>query len=145
MKIVRADSSHLESWLKLRVALWPDEKANLAEDLPIMPRNNSLLNLVALADNGDVIGFAEASLRRDYVNGCATSPVGFLEGIYVEPAHRKTGVARSLVKAVAEWRRTQGCAEFASDSLIENTDSHRMLKALGFKEAECVVYFRKLL
>jgi aminoglycoside 6'-N-acetyltransferase I len=33
----------------------------------------------------------------------------------------------------------------ASDALLENTDSHAMHRALGFEEAERVVYFRKLL
>ena len=45
-------------------------------------------------DAGVVAGFAEASLRRDYVNGCETSPVAFLEGIFVVPSRRRRGVAR---------------------------------------------------
>jgi aminoglycoside 6'-N-acetyltransferase I len=43
------------------------------------------------------------------------------------------------------WGRTQGCSEFASDALLENSDSHSMHRALGFEETERVVYFRKSL
>jgi len=31
------------------------------------------------------IGFVEASLRSEYVNGTSTSPVAFLKGLYVVP------------------------------------------------------------
>ena len=36
---------------------------------------------VALLSGREPVGFAEASLRHDYVNGCETSRVAFLEGI----------------------------------------------------------------
>jgi aminoglycoside 6'-N-acetyltransferase I len=87
--------------------------------------------------------FAEATLRVDYVNGCVTSPVACLEGVYVEPWARRQGVARVLVEAVETWAREKGCSELASDALLENAESHRMHAGLGFEETERVVYFRK--
>jgi aminoglycoside 6'-N-acetyltransferase I len=54
-------------------------------------------------------GFVEASLRSDYVNGTETSPVAFLEGIYVAPEHRHQGIAAQLVSAVAEGATSRGC------------------------------------
>ncbi len=98
---------------------------------------------VALDDNGNSVGFAETTVRRDYVNGCDTSPVVFLEGIYVVPNQRKSGIARALVNEGAAWGRLQGCSEFGSDALLENTASHTMHRALGFAEMERVVYFKK--
>ena len=61
------------------------------------------------------------------------------------PEQRRKGVARALVDAVASWGRSKSCAEFASDALLDNVESHRMHQALGFEETERVVYFRKLL
>ncbi len=90
-----------------------------------------------------MIGFAEAAIRQDYVNGCDSSPVLFLEGLFVDPGHRRRGVAGALVAAVADWGRAQGCSEFASDAEIDNLDSHAMHLALGFAETERVVYFRR--
>ena len=52
-----------------------------------MPDTN-LLFLIGL-DGETGMGFAEASIRHDYVNGCETSPVVFLEGIYVRSEYRK--------------------------------------------------------
>lgn len=98
---------------------------------------------IALDDSGEPIGFAEAALRRDYVEGCETSPVAFLEGVYVEPGARKSGVARALSDAVAAWGRERGCSEFASNALIDNTASHAFHAAIGFEETERVVFFRK--
>lgn len=89
--------------------------------------------------------WVEVALRSDYVNGTDSSPVGFLEGLYVDPAFRKQGIAAMLVYTAEQWVREQGCTEMASDALLENTDSHAMHRALGFEETERVVYFRKLL
>jgi aminoglycoside 6'-N-acetyltransferase I len=127
----------------MRTALWPDE------DPEIMTREApGILNrsdrLVLLAHEADVVvGFAEASLRHDYVNGCETSPVAFIEGIYVVPERRRQGVANALIAAVEQWARDQGLHELASDALLENSQSHAMHRALGFSETERVIYFRK--
>jgi aminoglycoside 6'-N-acetyltransferase I len=88
-------------------------------------------------------GFTEAALRTDYVNGCTTSPVAFLEGLYVVPERRRQGIARALVGAVETWARERGCEDLASDALIDNVESHDLHRAVGFNETERVVYFRK--
>jgi aminoglycoside 6'-N-acetyltransferase I len=89
------------------------------------------------------VGFAEATLRNDYVNGCTTSPVAFLEGIYVHPGWRKRGIARLLCRAVECWAVDLDCSELASDTELENTDSQRMHTALHFEETERIVFYRK--
>jgi aminoglycoside 6'-N-acetyltransferase I len=86
-------------------------------------------------------GFAEASIRHDYVNGTHTSPVGFLEGIYVMPGQRRKGIAAALVESVSAWAQSRGCTELASDSELGNEASQLMHQALGFRETERVVYF----
>jgi len=91
------------------------------------------------------VGLAEAALRRDYVNGAESSPVAFLEGLYVTPAERGKGIARSLVQEVMRWARERGCTELASDALLDNTASHAVHRALGFEETERVVFFRRRL
>ena len=101
--------------------------------------------LKAFDAEGRAIGLAEASLRHDYVNGTEGSPVGFLEGWYVDPAWQGRGVGRALVAAVEAWTRGQGCTELASDASLDNTGSHAAHAACGFEETERVVYFRKRL
>jgi aminoglycoside 6'-N-acetyltransferase I len=77
------------------------------------------------------------------VNGCDTSPVAFLEGIYVRPNWRRRGIARRLCEAVEDWAGAMGCLELASDALLENNASHQMHTELGFEETERVVFYRK--
>lgn len=143
MRIETATDQTLKDWLALRQALWPWAEAEHRAETEAALANPDAITFLARDGFGQAIGFAEATLRRDYVNGCITSPVGFLEGIYVREASRKQGVARALVQTVADWARSHGCSELASDAWIDDRNSHRMHEALGFSETERVVYFRK--
>jgi aminoglycoside 6'-N-acetyltransferase I len=144
MRIQTATAETLEDWLELRQALWSwAAEEHRAEALAALANPDAITFLAY--DEDHAIGFAEATLRRDYVNGCTTSPVGFLEGILVRETSRGRGVARALVKAVEDWTRSRGCRELASDAWIDDSNSHRMHGALGFSETERMVYFRKVL
>lgn len=129
-------------WLAMRTALWPE--ASSAEHRLGMADAMARSHFVRLARHvdGSAVGFVEASKRVDYVNGTGTSPVIFVEGLYVAPDFRRLGVARLLVNAVITWAREEGCRELASDSLLDNIDAHAAHRALGFEETERVVYFR---
>lgn len=91
------------------------------------------------------VGFAQVSLRRDYVEGTSTSPVGYLEGIFVLPRHRSQRIARQLLSACEDWAAAQGCREFASDCEPNNDDSLHFHLASGFTEAGRIIYFTKAL
>ena len=100
---------------------------------------------IAYAPTYDPQGLVEVALRNDYVNGTKSSPVAFLEGVYVVPAERRRGIARLLMAAAEGWARARGCVEFASDASLADQSSHAMHRAVGFEETERVVYFRKVL
>ena len=125
----------------MRLRLWPDDSE--AEHLRYMADAfaRGYFVRLAIAVSGAAMGFVEASKRVDYVNGTNSSPVAFLEGLYVEPASRGSGVARALVAAVEAWAAEAGYTELASDSPIKNTVAHAVHRALGFAETERVVYF----
>lgn len=146
--ICPAAAEHLQQWAELRIALWPwdttEDHAEEAAEL-YLAGDPHRAAFVAHDRTGVMTGFAEASLRFDYVEGCETSPVAYLEGVYVRPEMRRGGIARALVAAVADWGRERGCTEFGSDALIDNVESHGFHTALGFAEAERIVHFRKLL
>jgi aminoglycoside 6'-N-acetyltransferase I len=127
--------------------LWPEttSQEHRSEVEALMGQPQRAIAFLARTAEGSAIGFAEAMLRHDYVNGCATSPVAFLEGIYVHPDHRRLGAARLLCEAVQDWGAGLGCSELASDADLGNLGSQRMHMALGFEETERVVYFRKAL
>lgn len=134
-------------WLRLRQALWPDctPEQHLSDMSLCCAHPARFAQFMAYSSSRDPVGFVEASLRTDYVNGTDSSPVAFIEGIYVAPEARHKGVAAALVDTVERWALSIGCTELASDALLENQSSHLFHRALGFQETERVVYFRKAL
>jgi aminoglycoside 6'-N-acetyltransferase I len=143
--IVACTSVEQPGWLALRTALWPDtsEDAHRAEMAEFLADAGRYRQFVAYDRGGDPVGFVEASLRSDHVNGTETTPVAFLEGIYVAPSHRRTGVARRLLDAVIAWARQTGCRELASDVEFGNSLGHVAHRGLGFVETERAVFYRR--
>jgi aminoglycoside 6'-N-acetyltransferase I len=143
--IERCTSLDQPGWLDLRLALWTDATAEEHRGYMALSlaQPERFLQLMMYDENRRPVGFIEGSIRGDYVNGTESSPVGFVEGVFVVPAWRRRGVARQLFAAIADWARARGCLELASDALIENEASQRAHRALGFRETERVVYFTK--
>ena len=96
-------------------------------------------------ENEKAIGFAQCQLRFDYVEGTETSPVGYLEGVYVDESYRQKGNGRNLVNACENWARSKGCKEFASDSEFSNKQGIDFHNKLGFSQANIIVCFTKKL
>ena len=140
-------ASEQSGWLELRFALWPhhDQRAHLEAMAKFCAAPERFGQFVAYAPTNVPRGFVEVALRNDYVNGTRSSPVAFLEGIYVVPEERRRGIARSLIAAAEDWARSHGCIEFASDASLADQSSHALHHAVGFEETERVVYFRKAL
>jgi aminoglycoside 6'-N-acetyltransferase I len=137
--IVRpAREADVPAWAAMRRRLWPDEDpVELERELPGAP---GTLGLVA-EEEGRLIAFAEAAVRN-YAEG-AIGPAAYLEGIWVDPEHRRRGVARALLAAVEQWGLDQGLGHLGSDALLDNEVSHRWHAAAGFAEVERLVVFGK--
>lgn len=143
--IRKALPSDLHSIARLALELWP---ANAFDELT--DEFSELLDCsgcaVFLALYGDSpVGFAQCQLRSDYVEGTETSPVDYLEGIYVRPDFRHRGIARELLRACEGWAESLGCAEFASDCELDNNASLLFHLKMGFIEANRIICFTKQL
>jgi aminoglycoside 6'-N-acetyltransferase I len=140
------DTAH-PGWLTLRLLIWPDEskEGHLDEMAEQSSRPDKFCQFIARDTLGFPIGLAEASVRTEYVNGTNTSPVAFLEGLFVVEEYRQQGVARSLVEAVEGWAKLVGCTELASDAPLQNLVSLKVHARLGFQETERVVCFCRVL
>jgi len=141
---IEAPGADDRRWLALRRRLWPGSEAEHLRYMADAVARGHFVRLAVAAD-GSAMAFVEASKRVDYVNGTNSSPVAFLEGLYVEPASRRNGLARALVEAVEAWARAEGCTELASDSPLDNAAAHAVHRAIGFVETERVVYFCRAL
>ena len=139
-KARKADSAVLA---RLAVQLWPD---NAPDDL-----RSAFEELTEAEDSAcfikyegeEPVGFAQCQLRRDYVEGTETSPVGYLEGIFVLEGHRCRGYAKELLERCEAWSREMRCSEFASDCELGNDESLKFHLAVGFEEANRIICFRK--
>lgn len=89
------------------------------------------------------IGFAQCGLRHDYVEGTESSPVGYLEGIFIREEYRKKRYARDLLAECERWAKEKGCSEFASDCEINNDVSLAFHMNMGFTEANRIICFTK--
>lgn len=136
------------AWVRKRCALWPE--CSEAEHRDEVARffagelQQPLQNLIAVDADGEILGFAELSIRS-YAEDCVTDRVGYLEGWYVVPEARRRGVGGVLAHAAEEWGRAQGCTEFASDALLDNDISAVAHRALGFQETVQIRCFRKVI
>lgn len=138
-------SSDRDEWVRMRTALWPEfpEDHPREVDRYIADPPERWAVFVAEGGGGGLCGFAEGTLRTDYVEGCATSPVGYLEGIWVDPGARRRRVGRTLCAAVEAWARDCGCREMGSDALLGNETSLAWHAGAGFQRAAVLVAFRK--
>jgi aminoglycoside 6'-N-acetyltransferase I len=130
-------------WLQMRSRLWSDAslEEHRAEMADLLNDSQNCAQFMAYSGAGQAVGFAEASVRHEYVNGTNSSPVAYLEGVYVEAGARRTGLGAALIDAVAAWGQAQGCTELASDAPMENAVSQDVHLALGFVVTEKVVFF----
>lgn len=145
MNITRlsADSSALEQAASLARQLWPHHTLQeLREEFCSCLCSGAVF---AAWEEEEMVGFAQCALRHDYVEGCSYSPVGYLEGIFVLPQHRRQGISRQLISACEAWAREQGCREFASDCELTNNDSLQFHLGCGFEETNRIICFKKKL
>lgn len=147
MKVRAVERGDAAAWLEMRLALWPEGPEAEHRDEIVRFFAGTLVAepsavLIAEDSGGAAIGFVELSLRP-CAEGCATSPVAYLEGWYVRPEARRRGVGRALILAAEGWGRSQACVEFASDTQPDNRISGAAHLALGFEDAGLVRCFRK--
>ncbi len=135
---------------KLAIQMWEDnileELAGEFEEL-IAKKDAQVFLKYAQDQNGNnrAVGFAQCQLRYDYVEGTESSPVGYLEGIFIEETYRGMGFAKELLCACQTWAKEKGCTEFASDCELDNTGSLKFHMAMGFEEAGRIICFTKKL
>ena len=144
IKIRRVTQEDKAEWARMRNGSWPDwTDEYLVVDMDEVLASDN--DFVIFACDGDKpIGLTEARIK-DHAEGCTTSPVGSLEGWFVEEEYRGQGIVGIMTKAAEEWVRAKGCTEVASDTWLENESSIRAHVKMGYVEVERLVHFVKRL
>lgn len=143
--VKQADEIELKTVAELAARLWKEASASeLYSEFNELAKKGEAVFFLKYC--GEIpVGFAQCQLRNDYVEGCDTSPVGYLEGIYVAEEYRHRGYASELLRACEEWSKSNGCREFASDCELNNTASHGFHMNTGFEEVNRIICFKKRL
>lgn len=150
MRVRSAGPTDLKAVLAMCSTLWPDMDDSDTEwvsaSVAGRPLSTMPLEFILAVDEGDRhVGFIEIGLRS-HADGCdARRPVGYVEGWYVDAAHRRRGVGRLLMDAAADWARAKGCTELGSDTWADRIESIDAHIALGFEVVDRVVEFRRTL
>lgn len=141
----QADAADAHTVAALAAQMWTDAgEQTLCDEFARQLRDPDCAVFLAFAA-GQAVGFAQCGLRHDYVEGTETSPVGYLEGVFVRADCRRRGLARRLLAFCEDWARAKGCSEFASDCELDNTDSLQFHLQNGFQEANRIICFCKRL
>ena len=131
-------------WFRMRKGIWPDVPDNyMTFDMDRLLANVDYFVIFA-CDGDRPIGLTEAGIR-EYGEGCETSPVGYLEGWFVQEEYRGKRIAGLMTQAAENWMREKGCTEVASDTWLDNEPSIRAHVNMGYQEVERLVHFVKRL
>lgn len=145
MRTRLVETVDFDEWLRMRLSLWPEHSPDeMRGEMEAMLSDRTCAVFVTVRRAGGLGGFIEAS-QRDYAEGCHSSPVGYIEGWYVDPDLRGQGTGRQLVSAAESWAASQGLREMASDCVLDNLASLKAHLALGYTEVERLIHFRKWL
>ncbi len=141
--IKKAQTDDAETLAGLAIQMWKDhDPAELTAEFRDLVQKEDAVCYIRQVD-GRPVAFAQCQLRYDYVEGTDSSPVGYLEGIFVSEKYRKNGIADELLAECEKWAKEKGCTEFASDCELDNESSLKFHLSAGFEETNRIICFRK--
>lgn len=95
------------------------------------------ITMLAEAADGTLVGYAIA--HPTYETGHAERGL-YVADLYVAPAHRRRGIARALLSAVARAGHAQGARHLWLTAKAQNTAAHAFYRRLGSR-GESVMAF----
>lgn len=141
--IKSATKSEARILAELAIQIWDDNTVmELEKEFADITQSDKAVCFIKYVEN-IAVGFAQCQIRTDYVEGTETSPVGYLEGIFIVETYRHNGYAKELLKECEKWAKDKKCSEFASDCELDNIDSLRFHMAMGFAETNRIICFKK--
>jgi aminoglycoside 6'-N-acetyltransferase I len=142
--IRRAGAADLPIWARMLAALHEDASvADWTAELETLKQlSEPYIGFLAFTDEGEPIGMIDARVRN-YAEGAPELHAPYVEDLWVDPSHRRSGVGRRLLEAVEAWAVEQGFDWLGSDARLDNDESHQWHRSIGFEETERLVVFGK--
>lgn len=143
MEIEELKNESVDETVRMMLELWPDaiweDEVNFCQDVL---RGNKY-HFYLLKDEKRYIGFILLSLRHEYVEGAESSPVAYVEGIYIRDGYKRKGLGYLLIQKAEEWAKIKGCNQLGSDVEIGNDRSIAFHEKMGFNEENRIVCYMK--
>ncbi|MEQ7873652.1 GNAT family N-acetyltransferase [Sphingomonas sp. ASV193] len=145
LTIRRASEADFPAWADLLTRLHPAIPASeFTADIAWWKASGDPFACFFAEAEEAIVGFIDARVRG-YVEGAPGGRAAFVEDLWVDEAHRRSGIAAALLDAVERWACDLGLAWLGSDTVPENTASQRWHLAHGFSELERLVVYGKSL
>jgi GNAT superfamily N-acetyltransferase len=111
------------------------DRARFEASYPALVGDEDACVLVAADDDDQLTGYL---LGFKHLTFYANGPVGWVEEIFVRPAHRQSGTGRALMTAFENWAASADCALVA----LATRRAGPFYRAIGYEES--ATYLRKL-
>lgn len=113
----KLEEKDLEIFIRMRITQLREEGAT--EDLELVPAlmdyyhrhmaDGTFVSWLAV-DGDQIVGTSGMSfVEKPPYFGCPTGRVGLLSSMYTDPAYRRRGIAKELLRRVVEEAREYGC------------------------------------
>jgi len=138
MEIIRADMEHLEAIAVLfdQYRQFYEEQADLAACKQFIEKrlsNNESVIFVAQSATDDLLGFTQ--LYRSFCS-VEMAELIYLYDLFVTPAARRQGVARSLMQAAREYASNRGAGRLQLETAVTNHPGQALYEQLGWQRDE---------
>jgi len=120
---------------------YPADADTIVRRLDELTTNHVGEVLVAEAEDGAVVGWAEASVQRHLVHDTRAE----LAGLIVADGARNRGVGTALLRAVEAWARERGLSELIVRSNVVRERAHRFYLREGYAEKKRQAVFSRRL
>jgi len=88
--------------------------------------------ILAAELGGEVVGYAYGRMEpRDW--NLLLDACGQLHDVFVDPRHRRQGIARALVQAAIDALESKGAPRVLLHTAIRNEEAQRLFRSLGFR------------
>lgn len=142
MKLKPISKSEFSLWSQYRSDIYPRLNAAFnAKEMDQIYHSHLWHCWFIEREDRERIGLVELSLRN-IVDGCLSSPVPYLEGLYLTATERGKGRGTEVIAMIRNWCQAHGYSELATDAELSNIGAQAFYEKLGFEPVDRVVEYR---